>query len=66
MNNDDTTALGLSQSSIWLAIQAARCAQVLATDVPSPGQLPRTGGTQVVVTVMDINDNAPVITEPGI
>lgn len=39
--------------------------QVLATDVPGEGQVARTGAVQVVVTVLDVNDNTPVISQPG-
>jgi hypothetical protein len=38
--------------------------EVVATDVPSGGEARRSGQAQVVVTVSDVNDNAPVITSP--
>ena len=41
------------------------CDQVFATDIPSEGESTRTAEVQVVVTVTDVNDNAPEITRPG-
>jgi hypothetical protein len=37
---------------------------VLATDMPGEGEASRTGTVQVVVTVDDVNDNEPEITQP--
>ena len=50
---------------LWQIIKKLVCPQVVATDVPSGGEARRSGQAQVVVTVSDVNDNAPVITSPG-
>lgn len=49
----------LKVSDFWVNFQ------VLAIDVPSEGEVPKTGTVQVEVTVTDINDNSPIITTPG-
>ena len=51
---------------VHLYVNVCLLLQVLATDVPTEGEAVKTGEAQVTVTVMDVNDNAPEITQPGV
>ena len=39
--------------------------KVVATDIPSEGEIVQSSEVRVMVTVTDVNDNAPEITQPG-